>query len=134
MNKAMNMVIGMSIGLAVGAVATFVLVERAVLPERGAIKERVEAKMAEVETNVELLKKLNAEGYEANPLVLRDIGTGGQPLGRWKEGLTFEGVEPMPWLKSSANWFPKTEQVQPGEIRVTFMGSSPLPRPGQMGT
>ena len=134
MNKAMNMVIGMSIGLAVGAVATFVLVERAVLPERGAIKERVEAKMAEVETNVELLKKLNAEGYEANPLVLRDIGTGGQPLGRWKEGLTFEGVEPMPWLKSSANWFPKAEQVQPGEIRVTFMGSSPLPRPGQMGT
>ena len=40
----------------------------------------------------------------------------------------------MPWLKSSANWFPKTEEVQPDEIRVTFMGSSPLPRPGQMGT
>jgi ribonuclease Z len=55
-------------------------------------------------------------------------------MGRWKEGLTFDGVAPMPWLKSSANWFPKTEQVQPDEIRVTFMGSSPMPRPGQMGT
>jgi ribonuclease BN (tRNA processing enzyme) len=40
----------------------------------------------------------------------------------------------MPWLKSAPNWFPKTEEVQPDEIRVTFMGSSPLPRPGQMGT
>jgi hypothetical protein len=39
----------------------------------------------------------------------------------------------MPWLKSSANWFPKTEEVQPEEIRVTFMGGS-MPRPGQMGT
>ena len=55
-------------------------------------------------------------------------------MGRWKEGLTFDGVAPMPWLKSAANWFPKTEEVQPDEIRVTFMGSSPLPRPGQMGT
>ena len=29
----------------------------------------------------------------------------------WKEGLMFEGVEPMPWLESAANWFPKTEKV-----------------------
>ena len=46
----------------------------------------------------------------------------------------FDGIAPMPWLKSAANWFPGTEVVQPDEIRVTFMGSSPLPRPGQMGT
>ena len=80
------------------------------------------------------LKKLAAEGYETDPAVLKAIATGGTPMGRWKEGLTFDGVAPMPWLKSAANWFPKTEEVQPDEIRVTFMGSSPLPRPGQMGT
>lgn len=60
--------------------------------------------------------------------------TGGVPSGRWKEGLTFEGVRPMPWLKSAANWFPGTEDVQPEEMRVTFMGSSPSIRPGQMNT
>ena len=74
------------------------------------------------------------KAYETDPSVLGGIATGGSPLGRWKEGLTFDGVAPMPWLKSAANWFPKTEEVQPDEIRVTFMGSSPLPRPGQMGT
>ena len=37
--------------------------------------------------------------------------TGGVPMGRWKEGLLFEGVRPMPWLKSAANWFPGTEEV-----------------------
>ncbi|MCK5662874.1 MAG: hypothetical protein KAI17_05275, partial [Thiotrichaceae bacterium] len=41
--------------------------------------------------------------------------TGGVPMGRWKEGLLFEGVSPMPWLKSAANWFPGTEEVQPQE-------------------
>ena len=82
----------------------------------------------------EQLKKLADAGYESDPAVLKAIATGGTPMGRWKEGLTFDGVAPMPWLKSAANWFPKTEEVQPDEIRVTFMGSSPLPRPGQMGT
>ncbi len=51
--------------------------------------------------------------------------TGGVPGGRWKEGLLFEGVRPMPWLKSVANWFPGTEEVQPDEMRVTFMGTAP---------
>ncbi|MCA0932969.1 MBL fold metallo-hydrolase [Lutimonas saemankumensis] len=60
--------------------------------------------------------------------------TGGVPMGRWKEGLMFEGVRPMPWLKSAANWFPGTEEIQPDEIRVTFMGSAPMIRPGQMNT
>jgi ribonuclease Z len=61
-----------------------------------------------------------------------DIGevlTGGVPMGRWKEGLLFEGVRPMPWLKSAANWFPGTEEVQPDEMRVTFMGTAPNIRP-----
>ena len=60
--------------------------------------------------------------------------SGGVPGGRWKEGLLFEGVKPMPWLKSAANWFPGTEEVQPEEMRVTFMGTSPSIRPGQMNT
>ncbi len=60
--------------------------------------------------------------------------TGGVPMNRWKEGLLFEGVSPMPWLKSAANWFPGTEEVQPNEMRVTFMGTAPMIRPGQMNT
>jgi len=59
---------------------------------------------------------------------------GGVPMGRWKEGLLFEGIRPMPWLKSAANWFPGSEEIQPDEIRVTFMGSAPMIRPGQMNT
>ncbi|WP_282154342.1 guanitoxin biosynthesis MBL fold metallo-hydrolase GntH [Ruegeria atlantica] len=60
--------------------------------------------------------------------------TGGVPMGRWKEGLTFEGISPQPWLKSAANWFPRTEDVQPNEMRIIFMGSAPFIRPGQMNT
>ena len=91
-------------------------------------------KLTEAGLTPEALKKLGEAGYQADPQILARIATGGQPLGRWKEGLMFEGIAPMPWLKSAANWFPGTEEVQPGEIRVTFMGSSPLPRPGQLGT
>ena len=60
--------------------------------------------------------------------------SGGVPAGRWKEGLMFEGIEPMPWLKSAANWFPNTEEVQPNEMRIHFMGTAPMIRPGQMNT
>lgn len=80
------------------------------------------------------LLKVKTEGFQTDPAILQALATGGQPLGRWKEGLMFDGVTPMPWMKSAANWFPGTEEVQPDEIRVIFMGSSPLPRPGQMGT
>lgn len=90
------------------------------------------------------LLKVQQGGFQTDPQILQALATGGQPLGRWKEGLMFDplekevegagnGVAPMPWLKSAANWFPGTEEVQREEIRVTFMGSSPLPRPGQMG-
>ena len=60
--------------------------------------------------------------------------SGGVPMGRWKEGLLFEGISPQPWLTSAANWFPGTEDVQPHEMRITFMGTSPTIRPGQMNT
>ncbi|NOH80212.1 MBL fold metallo-hydrolase [Vibrio sp. RE86] len=53
---------------------------------------------------------------------------------RWKEGLMFDGIEPMSHLKGAANWYPQTEEVQPNEMRVTFMGTSPNIRPGQMNT
>ncbi|MDH3818169.1 MAG: hypothetical protein OES21_06115 [Myxococcales bacterium] len=43
---------------------------------------------------------------------------GGVPAGRWKEGLLFEGIRPQPWLKSAANWFPRTEDVQPNEMML----------------
>ena len=59
---------------------------------------------------------------------------GGVPRDRWKEGLLFEGIKPQPWLKSAANWFPGTEDIQPNEMRIIFMGSAPFIRPGQMNT
>jgi len=59
---------------------------------------------------------------------------GGVPMGRWNEGLLFEGIAPQPWLKSAANWFPRTEEIQPNEMRIIFMGTSPSIRPGQMNT
>lgn len=60
--------------------------------------------------------------------------TGGVPMGRWDEGLMFEGINPTPGLLSASNWFPRTEDVGPDEIRVTFMGTAPFIRPGQMNT
>lgn len=60
--------------------------------------------------------------------------SGGVPGDRWKEGLLFKDVKPMPWLKSAANRFPGTEEIQPEEMRVTFIGTSPSIRPGQMNT
>jgi len=60
--------------------------------------------------------------------------TGGVPLGRWREGLMFEGINPTPGLKSAANWFPRTEKLGPDEIRIIFMGTAPFIRPGQMNT
>lgn len=70
----------------------------------------------------------------SNEKDIRAALSGGVPGGRWKEGLLFEGIRPMPWMQSAANWFPGTEQVQPNEMRVTFMGTSPMIRPGQMNT
>jgi len=55
-------------------------------------------------------------------------------MGRWKEGLLFQGINPTPGLASAANWFPRTEEVGPDELRITFMGTAPFIRPGQMNT
>lgn len=65
---------------------------------------------------------------------IKNALTGGVPGGRWKEGLMFEGISPQPWLKSAANWLPNLELVQPEEMRITFMGTAPMIRPGQMNT
>ncbi|MEX0283265.1 MAG: guanitoxin biosynthesis MBL fold metallo-hydrolase GntH [Paracoccaceae bacterium] len=71
------------------------------------------------------------------PSTVEDIRAalfGGVPGDRWKEGLLFEGISPHPWLNSASNWFPGTEDVQPEEMRIIFMGTSPIIRPGQMNT
>ena len=65
---------------------------------------------------------------------MKEVATGGVPMGRWKEGLLFEGIAPQPWLTSAANWLPGSEEVQPEEMRITFMGTAPMLRPGQMNT
>ncbi len=127
----MNKVVKVSLAVAVSAgLAVFAWGEIKEI----IVKQVTEKKLAEAGLTPEALKKLGEAGFQSDPMVLAKISRGGQPAGRWKEGLMFDGMAPMPWLKSAANWFPGTEEVQPDEIRVTFMGSSPLPRPGQMGT
>jgi ribonuclease Z len=71
---------------------------------------------------------------QSSPEDIQNALSGGVPMGRWKEGLLFEGIEPHPWLKSASNWFPNTEEVQPNEMRIHFMGTAPMIRPGQMNT
>ena len=70
----------------------------------------------------------------SSPEAIQKALTSGVPLGRWKEGLMFDGISPTPGLKSASNWFPRTEAVGPDEIRIIFMGTSPSLRPGQMNT
>jgi ribonuclease Z len=70
----------------------------------------------------------------SSPEEAQALLTGGVPMGRWKEGQLFEGISPTPGLLSAANWFPKTEPIGPDEIRVIFMGTSPMIRPGQANT
>ena len=45
----------------------------------------------------------------ADEETMKKVATDGVPMGRWKEGLLFEGISPQPWLKSAANRFPGTE-------------------------
>jgi ribonuclease BN (tRNA processing enzyme) len=70
----------------------------------------------------------------ADEETMKEVASGGVPIGRWKEGLLFEGIAPQPWLTSAANWLPGSEEVQPEEMRITFMGTAPMLRPGQMNT
>jgi ribonuclease Z len=68
------------------------------------------------------------------PEDVEKILTGGVPMGRWKEGQLFEGISPTPGILSAANWLPKTEDVGHDEMRIIFMGTSPIIRPGQANT
>jgi ribonuclease Z len=70
----------------------------------------------------------------SSPDDIQNALTGGVPMGRWKEGLLFEGINPTPGLKSASNWFPRTETIGPDEMRIIFMGTAPFIRPGQMNT
>ena len=70
----------------------------------------------------------------SSPEAIQKALSAGVPLGRWKEGLLFDGINPTPGLKSASNWFPRTEALGPEEIRIIFMGTSPTIRPGQMNT
>ena len=70
----------------------------------------------------------------SSPEDIQKALTGGIPRGRWQEGLLFRGIYPTPGIKSAANWFPRTEEVGPDELRITFMGTAPMIRPGQMNT
>ena len=79
-------------------------------------------------------QQIPAPAEPSSPEDIQSALLGGVPNGRWKEGLMFEGISPQPWLQSAANWFPGTEEVQPEEMRITFMGTAPLLRPGQMNT
>lgn len=88
--------------------------------------------------DAEKLKQQQGKIYSSPQEIMRVL-TGGvkNPTGKqelWKEGLMFDGVEPMAHMVSAANWFPGTEKVQPNEMRVTFMGTSPIIRPGQANT
>jgi ribonuclease Z len=88
--------------------------------------------------DLEALKKKGGKLYSSKEDVMKVLSGGVKnPTGKkelWKEGLMFDGIEPMDHLVSAANWFPKTENVQPDEMRITFMGSSPVIRPGQANT
>ena len=96
MKSLLRAMLMLALGAVLGAAAMHFLVEPGTLPERGELKQRVAERVDKAVDGVARLRKLSAEGYEANPLVLEQVASGGQPLGRWKEGLTMEGVEPMP--------------------------------------
>jgi ribonuclease BN (tRNA processing enzyme) len=70
----------------------------------------------------------------SDPEQIQRALSGGVPMGRWTEGLMFEGINPTPGIKSAANWFPRSEEVRPDEMRIIFMGTAPFIRPGQMNT
>ena len=70
----------------------------------------------------------------SSPEQIMSALSGGVPAGRWREGLMFDGIRPTESVKSAANWFPRTEDIGPDEMRVIFMGTAPMIRPGQMNT
>jgi len=98
--------------------------------------------LAAITTGI-LVTASNVHAVQPQPVPVQDESSveeiraalfGGVPGDKWKEGLLFEGIKPSPWMKSAANWFPRTEEVQPNEMRIIFMGTAPFMRPGQMNT
>ncbi|RKZ44363.1 MAG: MBL fold metallo-hydrolase [Gammaproteobacteria bacterium] len=89
--------------------------------------------------DIKELRKQKGKIY-SNPDEIRAVLAGGVKTDMengkslWKEGLMFDGIEPMPHMVSAANWYPRTEDVLPNEMRITFMGTSPMIRPAQMNT
>lgn len=64
---------------------------------------------------------------------LKEMATAGVAEGRWKEGLMMDGIGPSKDMFSTMQFYPRTELVHPDEMRITFMGSSPLIREDQSG-
>ncbi len=46
--------------------------------------------------------------------------TGGVPLGRWNEGLLFEGISPQPWMKSAAYRVISANSISTPSARFRF--------------
>ena len=87
-----------------------------------------------METGDNAANAANGRREPSSPADIQAALSGGVPMGRWQEGLMFGGINPTPGLASAANWFPRTEELGPGELRITFMGTAPFIRPGQMNT
>jgi len=64
---------------------------------------------------------------------LQILQTAGVAEGKWKEGLMMDGIGPSQDMFSTMQFYPRTELVRPDEMRITFMGSSPLIREDQSG-
>jgi hypothetical protein len=76
------------------------------------------------ELDPEVLQQMKEAGYETDPTVLQEIATGGQPMGRWKEGITFDGIEPMLWLDRQLSCIrcPPTRDTR---LAICLMKSNP---------
>lgn len=66
--------------------------------------------------------------------VMQFMMTAGNPAGRWTEGETFvPHVAPASHFAASQLFYPGFEELQPDEMRVTFMGSTYYPSESQSG-
>ena len=60
------------------------------------------------------------------------FGTAGIPGDKWIEGETMvPNIAPAKHFKSAMLYYPKTEELQADEVRVTFMGSTYYPNKSQ---
>ena len=84
-----------------------------------------------------LIASTMVSAQEPNSQVLKAkefFATGGIPDGRWIEGETmFPHVAPSQHFKATMLYYPRTEELQSDEVRVTFMGSTYFPNQTQSG-